>query len=63
MFVRWELWFAGAGVSIFEEHSCNLPINGDAAGPIGVPDIVIPCKVDSCKFFSFPVCGDLVVLL
>ena len=63
MFVQRELWFTGAWVFIFEEHSCNVPINGDAAGPIGVPDVVIPSEVDSCKFYSFPVCGDLVLLL
>ena len=61
--MRQELRFAGAEVSIFEKHSCNVPIHGDAAGLIGVPDIVIPSKVDSYKFCAFPVCGDLVVLL
>ena len=55
--------FAGAGVSIFEKNYCNVSILGYAAGPIGVPDIIISSEVDSCKFCSFPVCGDLVVLL
>ena len=63
MFVRQELRFAGAGVSILEKHSCNVSIHGDAAGPIGVPEIIIPSEVDYCKFCAFPVCGDLVVLL
>ena len=63
MFVRRELRFSGAGVSIFEEHSCNVPIHGYVTGPIGVSDVVIPSEVDSCKFCSFPVCGDLVILL
>ena len=50
-------------MSIFEKHSCNVSIHGDAAGLIGLPDIIIPSKVDSCKFCAFPVYGDLVVLL
>ena len=55
--------FLGWGVSILEENICNVSIHGDAAGPIGVPEIIIPSKVDYCKFCAFPVCGDLVVLL
>ena len=55
--------FVGAEVSILEKTSCNLSIHGDAAGLIGVPDIIIPSEVNSCKFCAFPVCGDLVVLL
>ena len=39
----------------------NISIHRYAAGPIGVPGIIIPSEVDSCKFCSFPVCGDLVV--
>ena len=27
-----------------------------------MPGIIIPSEVDSCKFCSFSVCGDLVVL-
>ena len=50
-------------MSIFEKHSFNVPIHGDAEGPIGVLDSVIPSEVDSCKFCAFPVCGDPVVLL
>ena len=63
VFVRCELRFLGAGVSIFEMNFCNVSIHGDLAGPIGVPGIIIPSKVNSCKFCSFPVYGDLVVLL
>ena len=29
----------------------------------GVPDVIIPIEVNSCKFCAFPVCGDLLVLL
>ena len=47
MFVRRELWFDGAGVSLFEENSCNVSIHGDTAGPIGVLEIIIPSEVDS----------------
>ena len=63
VFVRWELRFLGAGISIFEKDYCNVSIHGDAAGPIGVTGIIIPSEVDSCKFYVFPVYGDLVVLL
>ena len=63
MFVRRELQFSGAGVSIFEEHYCNEPIHGDAAGLVGEPDVVITSEVNSCKFCSFPVYADIVVLL
>ena len=63
MFVWRELWFAGAGVSIFEENIFNVPIHGYAAGLIGVPVILIPCNVYSCDFPPFPVSGDIVVLL
>ena len=27
-----------------------------------MPGIIIPSEVDYCKFCSFPVCGDLIVL-
>ena len=47
---------------ILEKHYCDVSIHGDAAGPIGVPDIIIPSEVDSCKFCSSPVCGDLLFL-
>ena len=50
-------------MSIFEEHFLNVPIHVDAAGSIDVPVVVIPCKVYSCESFSFPVGGDIVVLL
>ena len=50
-------------MSIFENNSCNVSIHGDAAGPIGVPGVIIPSEVDSCKFCAFPVCVDLIVLL
>ena len=49
-------------MSILEDNFCNVYVHGDAAGPIGVPGIIIPSEVDYCKFCSFPVCGDLVVL-
>ena len=50
-------------MSIFGKNSFNVSIHGDAAVLIGVPDIIIPSKVDSCKFCAFPVCVDLIVLL
>ena len=50
-------------MSIFEENSCNVSIHGDAASPIGVPDIIIPNEVDAGKFCAVPVCGDLIMLL
>ena len=50
-------------MSILENNVCNLSIHGDAAGLIGVPGIIIPSEVDSWKHISFPVCGDLIVLL
>ena len=52
----------GAGVSILEENFGNVSVHGDAPGPIAVPGIIIPSKVNSCKFCSFPVCGDIIVL-
>ena len=45
MFVRRELRFLGAGVSILEENFCNVSVHGYAAGPIGVPGIIIPSEV------------------
>ena len=53
----------GWGCPYFEKNSCNVSIHGDAAGRIGVPDIIIPSEVDSCKFCAFPVCGDLIFLI
>ena len=52
----------GARVSILEENFGNVSVHGYTEGPIGVPGIIIPSKVDHCKFCSFPVCGDLIVL-
>ena len=49
-------------MSILEDNFGNVSVHGDAAGPIGVPGIIIPSKVDSCKYFPFPFCGDIVVL-
>ena len=45
VFVWRELRFLGAGVSILEEKFCNVSVHGDAAGPIGVPGIIIPSEV------------------
>ena len=53
----------GRGCPYLRSTLVNVSIHGDAAGPIGMPDIIIPSEVDSCKFFAFPVCGDLVVFL
>ena len=61
MFVWGELRFLGDRVSILEEHLHHISLHRDVAGPIGVPGMIIPSEVDFRRFFSLPVCGDLVV--
>ena len=55
VFVRRELRFLEDRVSILEDNFCNISLHRDAAGPIGVPGMIIPSEVDSCKLFPFPV--------
>ena len=50
-------------MSILEEHFRDISLHRDAEGPISVPSMIIPSKVDARKFRSFPVRGDIVVHL
>ena len=55
--------FLGWGCPYLRSTLVNVSIHGDAEGPIGMPDIIIPSEVDSYKLCAFPVCGDLIVFL